>query len=86
MQQIYLKNNKNQNKSKNTESTKNINKKDFIQSHYGAMRDSSIILKIFLAFRNFTTFSLNGEIFFQIFREKKNLLDQEIFGFCLIKI
>ena len=71
------------------ESNKNKNKSDglnFIQSHYGAMRDSSIILKTFIIIRNFTTFSLNGELFIQVFKESKKDKTEGIYGFCLIKL
>ena len=57
------------------------------QTHfYGAMRDSSIILKTFLAMREFTTFSLDGQSFVQVFKDKRNKIHNDIFGFCLIKL
>jgi len=50
------------------------------------MRDSSIILKTFLAMREFTTFSLDGQTFLQVFKDKRNKIHNDIFGFCVIKL
>lgn len=52
----------------------------------GAMLDSSIIMKTFLALRKLTTFTLDGQTFFQVFKDKKNKNHNDIYGFCLIKV
>jgi hypothetical protein len=52
----------------------------------GAMLDSSIIMKTFLALRKLTTFTLDGQTFIQVFKDKKNKNHNDIYGFCLIKI
>ena len=52
----------------------------------GAMLDSSMIMKTFLALRKLTTFTLDGQTFIQVFKDKKNKNHNDIYGFCLIKI
>lgn len=48
--------------------------------------DSIIIMKTFLALRKMTSFTLDAQTFLQVFKDKRNKIHEEYFGFCLLKL